>query len=266
MAIVLRGKTAGLECRINRLSMTEPAKRILIAEDDANIRNLLSSYLSINGFETDAVGDGAAALKHLADQRYDLVVLDIMLPGTDGLDVCRKIRQHEQLPVLLLTALGAEDDRIEGFQAGADDYMVKPFSPRELVARVDAILRRTGGTARQGSDRDAAAEMVVRADHPIQLDWACKSATYEGEPLDLTHSEYQIMAALVRRPGVVFSREELLDILYPHGESVIQKAVDVHIHNIRKKLGDDGARLLQTVRSFGYRLAQPHKTTHDAAI
>ncbi len=240
---------------MNGLSMTEPAKRILIAEDDANIRNLLSSYLSINGFETDAVGDGSAALKHLADHRYDLVVLDIMLPGTDGLDVCRKIRQHRSLPVLLLTALGAEDDRIEGFQAGADDYMVKPFSPRELVARVEAILRRTG-SGREDAGRDG--EAAVSTDHPIQLDWACKSATYQSAPLDLTHSEFKIMAALMRRPGVVFSREELLDILYPRGESVVQKAVDVHIHNIRKKLGGDGARLLQTVRSFGYRLAQPH--------
>jgi two-component system OmpR family response regulator len=252
------GRRAG----INGFSMTEPAKRILIAEDDANIRNLLSSYLSINGFETDAVGDGSAALKHLADHRYDLVVLDIMLPGTDGLDVCRKIRQHEQLPVLLLTALGAEDDRIEGFQAGADDYMVKPFSPRELVARVGAILRRTGGAARQGPEGDETGEGAISGDHPIQLDWAFKSATYQGEPLDLTQSEFKIMAALMRRPGVVFSRGELLDILYPHGESVVQKAVDVHIHNIRKKLGKDGARYLQTVRSFGYRVARPH----DVAI
>jgi DNA-binding response OmpR family regulator len=240
---------------MNGASMSEPAKRILIAEDDANIRNLLSSYLSINGFETDAVGDGPAALSHLADQRYDLVVLDIMLPGTDGLDVCRKIRQHQQLPVLLLTALGAEDDRIEGFQAGADDYMVKPFSPRELVARVTAILRRTGG-GREAPGIDVAAEPAFSASHPIQLDWACKSAAYAGAPLDLTHSEFRIMAALMRRPGVVFSREELLDILYPHGESVVQKAVDVHIHNIRRKLGEEGARYLQTVRSFGYRIAR----------
>ncbi len=238
--------------------MTESAKRILIAEDDANIRNLLSSYLSINGFETDAVSDGTAALKHLADHRYDLVVLDIMLPGTDGLDVCRKIRQHEQLPVLLLTALGEEDNRIEGFQAGADDYMVKPFSPRELVARVGAILRRTGATVQQGPHKDETGEGAISASHPIQLDWAFKSATYRGEPLHLTQSEFKIMAALMRRPGVVFSREELLDILYPHGESVVLKAVDVHIHNIRKKLGDDGAGLLQTVRSFGYRIARPH--------
>jgi DNA-binding response OmpR family regulator len=240
---------------MNGASMSEPAKRILIAEDDANIRNLLSSYLSINGFETDAVGDGPAALSHLADQRYDLVVLDIMLPGTDGLDVCRKIRQHQQLPVLLLTALGAEDDRIEGFQAGADDYMVKPFSPRELVARVTAILRRTGG-GREAPGIDVAAEPALSAGHPIQIDWACKSAAYAGAPLDLTHSEFRIMAALMRRPGVVFSREELLDILYPHGESVVQKAVDVHIHNIRRKLGEEGARYLQTVRSFGYRIAR----------
>jgi DNA-binding response OmpR family regulator len=244
---------------MNGLSMSEPSKRILVAEDDANIRNLLSSYLSINGFETDAVGDGSAALKHLADHRYDLVVLDIMLPGTDGLDICRRIRQHEALPVLLLTALGAEDDRLEGFQAGADDYMVKPFSPRELVARVDAILRRTGGAARQRPGGDEASEGTIGASHPIQLDWACKSATYKDEPLNLTQSEFKIMAALMRRPGVVFSREELLDILYPRGESVVLKAVDVHIHNIRKKLGDEGAGLLQTVRSFGYRVARPQE-------
>jgi DNA-binding response OmpR family regulator len=233
--------------------MSEPSKRILVAEDDANIRNLLSSYLSINGFETDAVGDGSAALQHLADHRYDLVVLDIMLPGTDGLDICRKIRQTQMLPVLLLTALGAEDDRIEGFQAGADDYMVKPFSPRELVARVDAILRRTGGAMQQLADNEIAAG---DANHPVRLDWASKSATYKDEPLHLTQSEFKIMAALMRRPGVVFSREELLDILYPRGESVVLKAVDVHIHNIRKKLGDDGAGLLQTVRSFGYRVVR----------
>ncbi len=238
--------------------MNEPAKRILIAEDDANIRNLLSSYLSINGFETDAVGDGSAALRHLAEHRYDLVVLDIMLPGADGLEICRKIRQNRSLPVLLLTALGAEDDRIEGFQAGADDYMVKPFSPRELVARVGAILRRTGGAAQQDPASEGAGEETASATHPIQLDWDCKSATYQGAALDLTHSEFKIMTALMRRPGVVFSRNELLDVLYPHGESVVQKAVDVHIHNIRKKLGENGARLLQTVRSFGYRLAKHH--------
>ncbi len=236
--------------------MTEPAKRILIAEDDANIRNLLSSYLSINGFETDAVGDGSAALRHLSEHRYDLVVLDIMLPGTDGLEICRKIRQHRSLPVLLLTALGAEDDRIEGFHAGADDYMVKPFSPRELVARVGAILRRTGGAAQQ--EPASAGEETATPAHPIQLDWDCKSATYQGVALDLTHSEFKIMTAMMRRPGVVFSRNELLDVLYPHGESVVQKAVDVHIHNIRKKLGENGAALLQTVRSFGYRLAKHH--------
>ncbi len=238
--------------------MNEPAKRILIAEDDANIRNLLSSYLSINGFETDAVGDGSAALRHLAEHRYDLVVLDIMLPGADGLEICRNIRQNRSLPVLLLTALGAEDDRIEGFQAGADDYMVKPFSPRELVARVGAILRRTGGAAQQDPAGEGAGKKTASPAHPIQLDWDCKSATYQGVVLDLTRSEFKIMTALMRRPGVVFSRNELLDILYPHGESVVQKAVDVHIHNIRKKLGENGAALLQTVRSFGYRLAKHH--------
>lgn len=236
--------------------MGDQPRRILVAEDDTNIRNLLSSYLSINGFDIDAVGDGSAALHHLADRRYDLVVLDIMLPGASGLDVCREIRRRRTPPVLLLTALGAEDDRIEGFEAGADDYMVKPFSPRELVARVEAILRRTSGAKHRDLEPHPAPNDANIADHPIQLDWACKAATFKGQTLDFTQSEFKIMAALMRRPGVVFSREELLDILYPHGESIVPKAVDVHIHNIRKKLGDGCGQLVQTVRSFGYRIAK----------
>jgi DNA-binding response OmpR family regulator len=177
-----------------------------------------------------------------------------MLPGPDGLEVCRQVRRHQSLPVLLLTALGAEDDRIEGFRAGADDYLVKPFSPRELVARVEAILRRVGGAT--DSRPIAEAANIGNDTHSILLDWAYKSAKFEGKPVQLTHSEFKIMAALARRPGVVFSRDQLLDILYPHGERVVHKAVDVHIHNIRRKLGENGANLLQTVRGFGYRLAR----------
>ncbi len=225
--------------------------RILIAEDDENIRNLLSSYLRVSGFETDSVADGNAALARVAgDTSYDLVVLDLMLPGTSGLEVCREIRKSRSVPVLMLTALGEEDDRVRGFELGADDYVVKPFSPRELVARVKAILRRQ---TPEGGDTETPRR---GRSYPIQVDWEGKTCVLAGEIVDLTQSEFVILAALVRRPGVVFSREELIELLYPHGGSVVPKAVDVHVHNIRAKLGAEGARLIETVRSFGYRAAR----------
>lgn len=226
--------------------------RILIAEDDENIRNLLSTYLRVSGFETESVADGNAALACMAgDVGYDLVVLDLMLPGVSGLEVCRQIRKEHSVPVLMLTALGEEDDRVRGFEIGADDYVVKPFSPRELVARVKAILRR-----RQATDEVPADTSSGGQSYPIQVDLAGKTCTFAGKAVDLTQSEFVIISALVRRPGVVFSREELIDLLYPRGGSVVPKAVDVHMHNIRAKLGADGARLIETARSFGYRAAK----------
>ena len=228
------------------------AKRILIAEDDDNIRNLLGSYLSVSGYEIEAVSDGKAALERLNRAEYDLAVLDIMLPGVDGLEICRQVRDRHSLPVLLLTALGEEPDRIEGFRAGADDYVVKPFSPRELVARVQAILRRSDRAWPGPPDRPA--EAAAGNAHPIRIDMDCKSATCGGAELDLTPSEFKILAALAARKGVVYSRDELLDLLYPSGEAVVHKTVDFHVHNIRAKLGPRGAALLETVRGFGYRV------------
>jgi DNA-binding response OmpR family regulator len=226
--------------------------RILIAEDDENIRKLVSSYLGMSGFETESVADGNAALACMAgDVDFDLVVLDLMLPGIGGLEVCREIRREHSVPILMLTALGEEDDRVRGFEIGADDYVVKPFSPRELVARVKAILRRG-----QGGDEPQTDTSDGGGSYPIQVDWQGKICKHEGEALDLTQSEFVILAALVRRPGVVFSRDELIDLLYPHGGSVVPKAVDVHMHNIRAKLGSKGARLIETARSFGYRAAK----------
>ena len=236
---------------------TYKGKRILVAEDDDNIRNLLTSYLSVSGFETVPVASGLAALRRLETAPFDLAILDIMLPEVNGLDICQRLREHHQMPVLMLTALGEEHDRIRGFEVGADDYLVKPFSPRELVARVKAILRRTAPAENEtklpplkaGLDR-------THATYPIEMDWACKSARFDGKELELTQYEFKILAALIRRPGVVFSRDELLDLLYPSGASVVPKAVDVHIHNLRAKLGPKGAKLLQTVRSFGYKAAR----------
>ncbi len=236
---------------------TYEGKRILVAEDDDNIRNLLTSYLSVSGFETVSVANGSAALKRLETASFDLAILDIMLPEVNGLDICQRVREHHQMPVLLLTALGEEHDRIRGFEVGADDYLVKPFSPRELVARVKAILRRTVRVEAEKKLPPLKTEPVITAPtYPIEMDWACKSARFEGSELELTQYEFRILGALVRRPGVVFSRDELLDLLYPSGASVVPKAVDVHIHNLRTKLGPKGAKLLQTVRSFGYKAAR----------
>jgi len=232
-------------------------KRILIAEDDDNIRNLLTSYLSVSGFETVSVASGLTALKRLEATSFDLAILDIMLPEVNGLDICQRVRENHQMPVLLLTALGEESDRIRGFEVGADDYLVKPFSPRELVARVKAILRRVVPVeAEKPRPRLRSEPGRTPAPYPIEMDWACKVARFEGHELELTQYEFKILAALVRRPGVVFSRDELLDLLYPSGASVVPKAVDVHIHNLRAKLGPGGAKLLQTVRSFGYKAAR----------
>lgn len=244
---------------------TYKGKRILVAEDDDNIRNLLTSYLSVSGFETVSVASGSAALKRLETISFDLAILDIMLPEVNGLDICARVREYHHMPILLLTALGEEHDRIRGFEVGADDYLVKPFSPRELVARVKAILRRTvSGEADKKLPLSKPVPAGSQSAYPIEMDWACKSARFEGNELELTQYEFKILGALVRRPGVVFSRDELLDLLYPSGASVVPKAVDVHIHNLRAKLGSKGAKLLQTVRSFGYKAARPEVARPEA--
>jgi len=230
--------------------------RILIAEDDDNIRNLVASYLRLSGFETVAVPDGTSAVAKVAGgEAFDLVVLDLMLPGMGGLEACREIRRVKPLPVLMLTALGEEDDRVRGFELGADDYVVKPFSPRELVARVRAILRRHRAVPTAGGVGKAPPSPEP-GDYPIRVDWDGKVCSFEGQDLDLTQSEFVILSALVGRPGVVFSRDELIDLLYPHGGTVVPKAVDVHVHNLRSKLGPEGAKLIETVRSFGYRASR----------
>jgi DNA-binding response OmpR family regulator len=239
------------------MPQTDKNKQILIAEDDDNIRNLLTSYLSVSGFEVVPVATGSAALKRLEQVRFDLAILDIMLPDVNGLDICAKVREHHDMPILLLTALGEERDRVRGFEVGADDYLVKPFSPRELVARVKAILRRTAPTETDGKIPASEGLASNSTPYPIEMDWECKSARFEGNELELTQYEFKILSALTRRPGVVFSRDQLLDLLYPNGASVVPKAVDVHIHNLRTKLGPEGAKLLQTVRSFGYKAARP---------
>jgi DNA-binding response OmpR family regulator len=208
-------------------------QRILVVEDEMQIARTLRDFLEVAGFEVAVVGDGSSALAAVRGSRPDLVVLDLGLPGIDGLDVARELRRTSTTPIVMLTARGEETDRIVGLELGADDYLVKPFSPKELVARVRAVLRRTSGVA-------AGAE-VLRADD-VEVDVAKMRATIGGRPVDLTPTEFQLLATLVREPGRVFTRGQLLDAL--HGVTVdsYERAIDAHVKNLRRKIEPEAGR------------------------
>lgn len=224
--------------------MTAP---ILIVEDDANTAKLIRTYLEREGFATVIAHDGRQALELAARQQPLFVVLDLMLPEIDGWEVCRRLRATSNVPILMLTARQEEIDRIMGLSLGADDYVVKPFSPRELVARVKAILRR----ARPGNGSDAE---VLRA-AGLVLDPAKHKVTLDDRPLTLTSAEYKLLQALMAAPGRVFSRDELLERFYRHGESVVDRVIDVHVGKLRQKIEPDPAnpRYILTVRGYGYK-------------
>lgn len=222
---------------------------VLIVEDDRNTAALVATYLEREGFATRIVHDGAEALDLVRRLHPGFVILDLMLPTMDGWEICRALRKFSDVPLLMLTAREEEIDRVLGLSLGADDYVVKPFSPRELVERVKAILRRT---------RPAAAPPAVLALGSLQLDAARHRVTLEGRTVELTPVEYKLLQALMNAPGRVFSRDELLGKIYDHGETVIDRVVDVHIGHLRQKLGDDplAPHYILTVRGFGYRLAE----------
>ncbi|MFN8616673.1 MAG: response regulator transcription factor [Dehalococcoidia bacterium] len=223
--------------------------RILVAEDEPKISALVRDYLTAAGFTVTVVGDGEAALRE-ARQGPDLVVLDLGLPKRDGLDVIRELRRSSNVPVVILTARGEESDRVAGLEMGTDDYVVKPFSPRELVARVRAVLRRAELAA-------APAEVVHAGD--IEVDVSRLRVVVAGKPVDLTASEMQLLAQLARQPGRVFTRGQLLDLLHGIAFESYERAIDSHIKNIRKKIEPDPAhpRYIQTVYGLGYRFAEP---------
>lgn len=222
---------------------------VLIVEDDRNTAGLVATYLEREGFATRTVHDGAEALDLVRRLHPVFVILDLMLPTMDGWEICRALRKFSDVPLLMLTAREEEIDRVLGLSLGADDYVVKPFSPRELVERVKAILRRT---------RPAAPPPAVLALGSLRLDTARHRVTLEGRAVELTPVEYKLLQALMNAPGRVFSRDELLGKIYDHGETVIDRVVDVHIGHLRQKLGDDpeAPHYILTVRGFGYRLAE----------
>lgn len=219
---------------------------VLIVEDDANTATLVKTYLEREGFSTLTAADGETAL-HLARQHCPgFVILDIMLPKIDGWEVCRRLRTFSNVPVLMLTAREEEIDRVTGLSLGADDYVVKPFSPRELVARVKAILRRTHPPLSVHNSK-----LICG---PLELDVEKHRVSLDGRPIALTGSEYKLLHALMRAPGRVFSRNELLDVFYQHGEIVVDRVIDVHIGKLRQKIEPTPAqpRFILTVRGFGY--------------
>jgi DNA-binding response OmpR family regulator len=222
--------------------------RILVVEDERNLVNLLRGYLEREGFEVHEALDGNAALKTARSVEPDVVILDWMLPGMDGMEVLRELRRSSDTYVIMLTARTEEMDSIVGLSAGADDYLTKPFSPGELVARIRAMLRRPRGGVPD------VAEMPLQFDELI-IDPARREVRLRGEEVDLTALEFELLAALASRPGLVFNRGQLLEHVWGEAYFGSDHVVDVHVANLRKKIEDDPAnpRYIKTVRGVGYR-------------
>ncbi len=224
---------------------------VLVADDEEKIARMVGSYLETSGFEAALAFDGLAALAAFRERKPDLAVLDISMPGLDGLELAREIRRYSDLPVIFLTARAEEADRVLGLELGADDYVTKPFSPRELVARVRAVLRR-------GRREGAAPEEVLRRGS-LEMDFGRRSVRVDGEPKALTAVQFDILAFLAREPGRVRSRLSILESASGEAFEGYERTVDAHVKNIRKALGDDSAapRFVETVRGVGYRFMEP---------
>lgn len=227
----------------------EPTVTALLVEDDARLAALTAEYLSGHGVVVTRAADGQRGLEEALRHRYDVVLLDLMLPGKDGLEVCRELRARSDVPVIVLTARGEEADRVMGLELGADDYVAKPFSPRELVARIRAVVRRARGRA-------GPALTAVKVGR-LAVDPAARRASLEGKELSLTSYEFALLHALAARAGRVLTREQLIEMAGGSAEETFDRSIDVHVSRLRHKLGDDPKhpRLLKTVRGAGYVLA-----------
>lgn len=227
--------------------MTPPAK-ILVVDDETNLRRLVGSYLRAEGYEVAEAADGAEAIESVRRRHPDLVVLDVRMPGMDGIDALREIRTFSEVFVIMLTARAEEADKVIGLSVGADDYLTKPFSPRELVARVKAVLRRSRGDRRGGGDEELAFPGVT-------IDLARRTVISEDSPREVTTLEFDLLAALASQPGRVFSRRQLLEAVWGWDFVGDERVVDVHIRNLRQALGDSATDpvVIGTVRGVGYR-------------
>jgi len=227
--------------------MNDQAGRVLVVDDDETVRDVVRRYLEVAGFIVDMAGDGAEGLAKFAAREPDLVVLDVMMPGINGLEVCKRLRQVSQVPIVMLTALGEEENRIAGLQLGADDYVTKPFSPKELALRVASVLRR----ARMPRPEPAAAELV---DGNLRLQMTARTATLDGRELPLTTREFDLLAFFIGHPGVAYSRADLLEKVWgwDFGD---QSTVTVHVRRLREKIEREPAKptRVATVWGVGYR-------------
>lgn len=223
------------------------SETILIIDDEQRIIDLVRMYLEQEGYIVDSATDGLVAYDKIIQQRPGLVVLDLMLPGMDGWEICRRVRAESDVPIIMLTARNDDIDKIVGLELGADDYLTKPFNPRELVARIKAILRR-GGVARQAETQDA----LITLDN-LTIDLERRTAKVEGNAIDLRMKEFDLLLTLARDPGVVFSREKLLEIVWGYDFAGQTRTVDVHIAHLRHKL-ESMTPIIETVWGVGYKI------------
>lgn len=233
-----------------RLQTIESPTSVLVVEDDENILQLLSAYLESTGYTVVTAKDGADGLQKALRESFDIFVLDVMLPNISGIDIASTLRSaHCDTPILFLTALGNERDVLDGFEVGADDYMTKPFSPRELLVRIAAILKRFRAKGSKANGREKIAHCG-----PIALDDEQAVCLVHGKPIELTPHEYKILRQLMRRPNRIYERQSLIASIYGNQHAVSPKAIDVHMHHLRSKLGSEVGDMIQTVRGFGYKL------------
>jgi len=222
--------------------------RILIIDDDEELCELVSEYLTVEGFEVEVVNDGESGLEKALREEQDLVILDVMLPKKNGFDVLRELRQTSKIPVLMLTARGEDTERIVGLEIGADDYLPKPFNPRELVARLRAILRRSETT----DDSKQIEDDKLQVDD-VEVKISARSATKNGEDLGLTSVEFELLAMLLKNAGTVVKKEDLSEQVLERRLSLYDRSLDMHVSNLRKKLDSHGSEeRIKTVRSAGY--------------
>lgn len=222
-------------------------RKVLVVEDDAKVADLLRVYLEKDGYQATIAADGISALKLAEEKRPDIILLDLNLPRMDGLEVCRSIRRKSEVPIIMVTARDEDTDKIVGLELGADDYITKPFSPREVVARVRAVLRRSG-------DKGSVAEKVVTGD--VAIDIAKHEAAYHGLPLILTPTEFKLLTALAQNPGRVFTRLQLLDMAYGQTWEGYERNIDTHVKNLRQKmssLAPSQTNPISTVHGVGYK-------------
>ena len=223
-------------------------KTVLVVDDEPQIVQLVRDYLEHGGFEVLTAADGSSALRLASTQRPDLIILDLGLPGVDGLDVTRSLRRNGEVPIIMLTARTDESDKLVGLELGADDYVTKPFSPKELVARVRSVLRRSEAAK-------SPAELIRVGD--VELDVASMRLSIDGRSIDLTQTEFQLLSTMARQPGRVFSRAQLLNAVHGVAFESYERAIDAHIKNLRRKIEPDphNPRYLLTVFGVGYRFA-----------